>query len=110
MAGEHLKPRPVADLTPENLRVLVEDLEGPGWYSSADLYAYYLILAKRDGMEPVTHRAFGGALRALGYKDSTRRVAGVHRRGWFLPQRAFRAGTPDNPRGTHPDRVALPLV
>jgi hypothetical protein len=109
MTGERLKPRPLADLTPENLRVLVEDLEGPGWYSSADLYGYYLTLVRRDGLEPVSAKAFGGALRALGYRASTRRVGGVPSRGWMITQRAFRGGTPDNPGGTHPDRVAVPL-
>jgi hypothetical protein len=103
-------PQPVADLTPENLRRLVEGLEGPGWYTSKDLYGWYVSEAERAGLSTVSQRKFGAVLRELGYKPSNKRVGGRNQRGWFISQRAFRGGTPDNPGGTHPHRVVAPSI
>jgi hypothetical protein len=89
-----LRPRPIADLTPENLRTIVEDIGGPGWYTSAALYAWYVGMCQEEKLEPVTHRKFGGVLRELGYKTSIRRVAGKHSRCWFITRRALREGEP----------------
>ena len=91
---EHgLQPRRLADLTPENLQRLMADIgTGPGWYTSAELYTWYAGMCSADNLEPVTHRAFGGVLRDLGYKSAIRRVDGKHARCWFITRRALRAG------------------
>jgi hypothetical protein len=93
MSGNALQPqvRPIADLTPENLRALLLDMgSGPGWYASAALYRWYVGMAQEEKLEPVSQRAFGGTLRALGYRSATRRVGGKNTRCWFLPKSALR--------------------
>ena len=85
-----MKPRKLADLTPENLRALIEDIGGPGTYTSAELYRWYVAMAKEDDLEPVTHRKFGGVLTELGYKRLTRVIDGHRVRCWFITRRATR--------------------
>ena len=98
MADTGLQPRRLADLTPENLRRLMEDMgTGPGWYPSADLYRWYVGMCREDGLEPVTQRKFGAVLRDLEYKSATRRVDGKHARCWFISNRALRGE--GSPRG-----------
>lgn len=92
-------PRGVADLSPDNLRAVLEDMgRGPGWYTSADLYAWYVSMASEDNLDPVTRKKFGATLRSLGYRSATRRVDGRHSRSWFITRRALR----DTPAGTDP--------
>lgn len=84
-------PRKVADLTPENLRRVVEDMgQGPGWYASADLYRWYAGMCAEDDLNPVTKRKFGAVLKELNYRSGTRRVAGKNTRCWFISNRALR--------------------
>jgi Cdc6-like AAA superfamily ATPase len=86
-----LQPRRLADLTPENLRRLMEDIgRGPGWYASADLYRWYVGMCEEDKLEPVTQRKFGGVLRELKYRSAVRRVDGKHTRCWYISNRALR--------------------
>jgi hypothetical protein len=96
METEHgtLRPRlvPVADLTPENLGLMIKDMEAePGWYTSAHLYAWYTGMAREAELEPVSQKKFGMVLKALGFRASTRRVDGANARCWFLPRHAIRA-------------------
>lgn len=96
--------RPVADLTPDNLRILMEDMgTGPGWYTSGDLYRWYESMARQDKLQPVSQRKFGGVLRELGYKSARRRVDGVPARCWFITKRALRGGAFPGDKGTHPN-------
>lgn len=83
----------VADLTPANLRRVLEDMGGgPDWYSSADLYKWYASMAREAGLEPLTQNAFGRALTGLGYRASIRRKnGGVLTRCRFISARAWRA-------------------
>lgn len=93
--------RPVAELTPDNLRRLLEDMDsGPGLYTSADLYRWYVGMAKEAKLEPVSHRRFGGVLRELGYQSKHQRVNGVISRCWFISKRAFRGGASPGDPGT----------
>lgn len=93
--GKGLEPRKLADLTPENLRRVLEDMGGgPGWYTSSDLYRWYVSMCAEDDLEPVTQRKFGAVLKELGYRNATRRVDGVHRRSWFITRRALRGELP----------------
>lgn len=88
-----LRPRlvPVADLTPDNLRALIEDMgRGAGWYTSADLYEWYEGMAAEAKLEPVTKKKFGMVLGELGYRSAIRRVDGKGARCWFLTKRAER--------------------
>jgi hypothetical protein len=86
-----LQPRKLADLTPENLRRVLEDMgQGPGWYTSADLYAWYAGMCEEDDLEPVTKRMFGGVLKGMGFRNAIRRVDGKHARCWFITRRATR--------------------
>lgn len=89
-----LRPRLVADLTPENLKTIVEDIGGPGWYTSASLYGWYVGMAREGGLEPVSQRKFGGVLREMGYRTAIRRVDGKHARCWFITRRAIREEAP----------------
>lgn len=92
-----LRPRlvPVADLTPDNLRALIEDMgRGPGWYTSADLYAWYADMAREGELEPVTKKKFGMVLGELGYQNAIRRVGGKGARSWFITRRAERGELP----------------
>jgi hypothetical protein len=92
--------RLIADLTPANLRVLMEDMgTGPGWYTSVDLYRWYESMAREDKMEPVSQRKFGAVLRELGYKSAIRRVDGKSARSWFITRRALRGGARPGDRG-----------
>lgn len=85
--------RPVAELTPDNLRRLLEDMDsGPGLYTSADLYRWYANMAGEADLAPVTRRKFGAVLRELGYKPRQARVNGKISRCWFITRRAFRGG------------------
>jgi hypothetical protein len=94
MTKRVFKPRRLADLTPESLRILMEDMGAePGWYSSADLYTWYVGMCAEDELEPVTQRMFGGTLRSLGYRSAIRRVGGKHARCWFITRRALREGS-----------------
>ena len=86
-----LRPRPIADLTPENLKILVDDMGAePGWYTSASLYGWYLGMCKEAGLEPVTQKKFGMVLRELGYRTQVRRTDGTTARCWYLTRRAAR--------------------
>jgi hypothetical protein len=88
-----LLPRlvPVADLTPENLQTLINDMgTGPGWYTSAHLYAWYAAMAREAKLEPVSQKRFGMVLRELGYRSAIRRVDGKGARSWYLTRRAER--------------------
>src|ERR1041385_5752413 len=85
-----VKPQKVADLTPENLKILIEDIGGPGWYASADLYRWYAGMAESAGLEPVTHRKFGGVLREMGFQSKIRVLHGKHTRCWLITSRALR--------------------
>lgn len=84
------KPRKLAELTPENLKILIQDIGGPGYYASADLYRWYVGMAKEGDMEPVSQRKFGGVLRELGYRSVVRRVEGKPTRCWFITRKAVR--------------------
>lgn len=87
-------PRPtgVAGLDPHNLQALLTDMgAGPGWYVSADLYRWYASMVIQEGLQPPSKRAFGLALKALGYRSAIRRVDGKHVRSWFISRRAWRA-------------------
>jgi hypothetical protein len=64
---------------------------GAGWYTSAELYAWYVGLARENNLEPITQRTFGGALRAMEYTSAIRRWDGNHARCWFISRRALRA-------------------
>jgi hypothetical protein len=82
----------VAGLTLPNLRRVVEDIgDGPGWYTSARLYEWYAGMAREDGLEPLTKKAFGLALAELGFRPSTRRFEGKRARCWFISGRAWRS-------------------
>ena len=86
-----LQPRlvPVADLNAENLQALINDMgTGPGWYTSAHLYAWYTAMAREAELEPVTKKRFGTVLGELGYQSATRRVGGKPARSWYLTRRA----------------------
>jgi len=87
-----LKPREVrvADLTPENLRILIKDIGGPGYYPAADLYRWYVGMAREVDSEPVTKRKFGVALTQLGYKSTVQRKHGKPTRCWVITRRAER--------------------
>ena len=85
-----LRPRKLADITPENLKELINDIGGPGTYPSADLYRWYVGMCREDDLEPVTKRMFGGALRQLGYRSVVRRVCGQPVRCWVISNRAVR--------------------
>lgn len=90
-------PRPVgvADLDPHNLQSLMVDMGyGPGWYTSAGLYAWYANLVRSESLEPPSQKAFGMALKELGYRSAIRRVDGKHARCWFITQRALRGEGP----------------
>lgn len=81
-----------AHLTPANLRAVLEDLgEGPGWYSSADLYGWFVGMCRSNDADPISQRAFGAALKDMGYRSSVRRVDGKTARSWFITRRAWRA-------------------
>lgn len=85
-------PKPIADLTPENLKAVLADMErGPGWYTSADLYRWYAAMAREAELDPVSPKRFGMVLGELGYRRQIRRVNGSNARCWFLSARAFRA-------------------
>lgn len=92
MSNQGFRPRPVADLTPENLKILIDDMgTGPGWYTSHDLFTWYEAMCKEGGLIPVTRRAFGNALKGLGYKNSVRRYGNKPARCWYITRRAERA-------------------
>lgn len=83
----------MADLTPENLRRVMGDIDrGPGWYTSAELYRWYVSMCREDDLDAVSQRKFGAALRELGYRNAIRRTATGHARSWFITRRAFRGG------------------
>jgi phage/plasmid-associated DNA primase len=88
--GDGLQPRRIAELTPENLKTLVEDIGGPGWYPAGDLYRWYVGMCREDGLEPVSKKKFGMVLKAMGYQTKTRRVAGQNARCWLITRRAVR--------------------
>lgn len=84
-------PAPVAPLTRANLRIIVTDWGiSPGWRPSADLYAWYVGMARESKMEPMTQNAFGRALTELGYRASLRRFEGKLTRCRFITARTFR--------------------
>jgi hypothetical protein len=86
-----LVPRKLAELTPENLRILMEDIgHGPGWYTSSDLYNWYRSMAEEDGLEAVSKKMFGMVLGRLGYRNATRLVGGKTARCWFITKKALR--------------------
>lgn len=91
----------VADLDAANLQALMEDMgRGPGWYPTTDLYDWFSRMARAQGAEPVSKKAFGMALRGLGYVPSSQRDhsrEGKLARGWFITRRALRG---DLPRGS----------
>lgn len=94
--GDGLRPRRVADLTAENLKTLVDDIGGPGWYSAGDLYRWYARMCEEDDLEPVTKKKFGMVLKSMGYQSKTRRVAGQNARCWLITRRAVREVQPDH--------------
>lgn len=94
--GDGLRPRRIAELTPENLKTLVEDIGGPGWYAAGDLYRWYVGMCREDDLEPVTKKKFGTVLKAMGYQSKVRRVAGQNARCWFITRRAVREVQPDH--------------
>jgi hypothetical protein len=79
-----LRPRRIAELTPENLAVLIEDMGGPGYYRSADLYRWYVGLTEEDDLEPISHRKFGGALKEMGFQSLVRSLEGKPVRCWNI--------------------------
>lgn len=84
-------PRRIAELTPDNLRVLIEDMgDGPGWYIAADLYRWYVAMCKDAALEPVAQNKFGAVLRELGYQSSRRRFCGDIYRCWLITKQATR--------------------
>jgi hypothetical protein len=88
-----LRPRlvPVADLTTDNLQALIVDMgRGPGWYTSADLYDWYVAMARESELEPVTKKKFGMVLGELGFRSAIRRKDGRPARSWFISARAER--------------------
>lgn len=92
MEETRLRPHGTADLTPENLRAVLEDMGGgPGWYTSKSLYAWYTGMAREDNLEPVSIKKFGMVLGELGYQRALRRVDGKNTRSWFITARALRA-------------------
>lgn len=83
------------DVTPENLRRVLEDIgRGAGWYTSAELYAWYASMCAEDGLAPVSVKAFGLGLKAMNYRPSTRRFDGKRARCWFISNRALREVKP----------------
>ena len=83
---------PIADLTPENLKALIRDMDAePGWYTSAALYGWYTGMARESELEPVTQKKFGMVLRELGFRNALRRSAGQPARCWFIPRHAIRS-------------------
>lgn len=83
---------PIADLTPENLKALIRDMDAePGWYTSAALYGWYEGMASESGLEPVSQKKFGMVLRELGFRNALRRSAGQPARCWFIPRHAIRS-------------------
>lgn len=97
MTDTGLRPqiRPIADLTPDNLRRVLEDMgTGPGWYTSAALYNWYSSMAKEDGMNPVSKKMFGTVLGSLGYQRAIKYVEGKTARSWFITRRAIRGEAP----------------
>jgi hypothetical protein len=93
-----LAPRPLAELTAENLKRLMEDKgAGAGWYASADLYTWYVGMCEEDELAPVSAKKFGMVLRELGYRRVNQRVEGVMTRGWFISNRALRGKLPRKP-------------
>lgn len=94
-----------ADLDPHNLQALIIDMgAGPGWYVSADLYRWYASMVIAEGLQPPSKRAFGLALRSLGYRSGLRRVDGKHVRSWYITNRALRGEPP--PDRTQPTETA----
>lgn len=83
---DSLTPRPLADLTSENLKAILADMgAGPGWYASRDLYDWYVQMCREAGLAPVTKRMFGGSLAKLGYRRGLRRTPGGGAvRSWLL--------------------------
>lgn len=87
--------KPVAYLTAERLRCLVEDMGlNPGWHASALMYGHYTMMCKEDGLTPLSTKGFGSALRRLGYVPRVLRVGGKPTRGWQLTGRAARGLPP----------------
>lgn len=85
----------MGELTPDNLRRLIEDMgTGPGWYASGPLYTWYAGMCAEAGLTPVSAKKFGMTLRELGYRPVLKRVDGKHVRGWFLHNRALRGAPP----------------
>jgi hypothetical protein len=81
-------PSPPPPLTAERLREVIGDIgTGAGWYVSGDLYRWYLSVCQEDGVLPVTHNAFGRALRSFGCRSEMRRVSGELCRCWFVPKK-----------------------
>jgi hypothetical protein len=90
----------VAEVTPECLRLILQDMgAGAGWQASGALYRWYVMMCEEDNLAPVSAKAFGMALRAMGYVPKHQRVDGKITRGWKLTRRAER-GLP--PRPGHP--------
>lgn len=97
MADTGLRPqiRPIADLTPDNLRRVLEDMGAePGWYTSAALYDWYASMAREGGLTPVSKKRFGAVLGELGYKRAVKSVDGKTARSWFITRRAIRGEAP----------------
>lgn len=94
-----LNPRKLADLTPENLKELINDIGGPGVYPASDLYIWYVGMCKEDDLEPVTKHMFGVTLRKLGYQSVVRRVCGEPARCWVISKRAVRDPAPNPQAG-----------
>lgn len=90
MTSYGLQPKRLAELTPENLKRVVEDIGGPGVYPSADLYRWYVGMCRESGLESVSRRKFGLVLKEMGYRSVTRRVCDQPTRCWVITRRAVR--------------------
>lgn len=91
MGPEELEIERTAHLTPANLKAVLEDLGAePGWHASADLYGWFAEMCANNDAAPTSQRAFGAALKEMGYRSSVRRVDGKTARCWFITRRAWR--------------------
>lgn len=77
------KPEPVPYVCEDDLLAIAGD-KGAGVFSAADLYDWYVSIARETGREPVGKRWFGLALKEAGWASSTRKIHGAATRCWLI--------------------------
>lgn len=99
--------RPIARLTPRNLKALLaESAAQPGVYTAGWLYEEYLALCEWAEAQPISKKAFGMSLAHQGCTPTTKREDGKQHRAWMLPRSRFRFGLEPylefSPESRHP--------